>query len=249
MPNSIPQAGTGSAIRASMESADRDCDQEATKREKAVQMGDLQAESPQSSDHLCILPLFNSSLVVVCLCSEPFVGLHSTSLGVLPSLSEFPLLSPALACMAPRQRLLSRRGTERGRPSRPPKNQPVSHCCPCCCHRPTPSSTLQPSSFLDASSPSHNSGSLPAFGNAIFSFQSSREKPCITAHVSVLFLEDEAKDNDGKGKQKEDSEDLEKKRAKQGRCRRSWYPAKWGGFLLKNGLGLGMRASGMGGDH
>lgn len=64
---------------------------------------------------------------------------------------------------------------------------------------------------MDSSNPGPSSETLPAFGSAIFSFNSARDRPCISAHVSVLFLEDKPEadegddGDDGKGKKKEDN--------------------------------------------
>jgi len=66
---------------------------------------------------------------------------------------------------------------------------------------------------LDSCSPGPNSDSFPAFGSAIFSFHSTKDKPCINAHVSILFLEDNpvgSDDGGDKGKQKVDKTDSEK---------------------------------------
>lgn len=103
----------------------------------------------------------------------------------------------------PRQRLLSRRGSIRGGSLRPPINASHPHCCHCYCHRSFQANPLQTSQFLDSSAPDSNPASIPAFGSAIFIFSSSRNRPRISAHVSVLSLADssdgdDSQDNRGK---------------------------------------------------
>ena len=103
----------------------------------------------------------------------------------------------------PRQRLLSRRGSARGGSSRPPVEESQSHCCRCHCHRIAEANPLQTSQFMDSSSPNSEPAPMPAFGSAIFNFSSSLNRPRISAHVSVLFLEDspdggDSQDNRGK---------------------------------------------------
>lgn len=60
---------------------------------------------------------------------------------------------------------------------------------------------------MDSSSPVPDSEPLPAFGLAIYSFHSSKDKPRINAHVSVLFLEEDPSDIEdfhGKGAQQDE---------------------------------------------
>lgn len=88
----------------------------------------------------------------------------------------------------PRQRMLSRRGSARSGSSRPPVDASQPHCRHC--HRISEANPLQTGQFLDSSAPDSDPASTPAFGSAIFNFSSSLNKPRISAHVSVLFLED-----------------------------------------------------------
>jgi len=84
----------------------------------------------------------------------------------------------------PRQRMLSRRGSCWGNPSRPSAGSGSMG------QAPPPLGTesiLRPSQYLDPNSP--DSSNLPSFGSAIFSFNCSLNRPRIMAHVSVLFLE------------------------------------------------------------
>lgn len=80
-----------------------------------------------------------------------------------------PVVMPRL-----RQRMLSRRGTSRGAFTRPSHNERASF--------------LRPGQFLDTSSPGPSSS--PSFGSAIFTFNSSLNRPRISAHVLVLFIEE-----------------------------------------------------------
>ena len=85
----------------------------------------------------------------------------------------------------PRQRMLSRRGSGRGNPSRPPAGSGSME------HASNPRGTeriLTPSKYLDPNSP--DSANSPSFGSATFSFNCSLTRPQITAHVSVLFIEE-----------------------------------------------------------
>jgi len=90
----------------------------------------------------------------------------------------------------PRQRFLSHRGSARGGSSRPPVEASQPHCCHFHCHRNSEANPLQTSQFLDSSTPDSDPAPTPAFGSAIFNFSSSLNKPRISAHISVLFLED-----------------------------------------------------------
>ena len=175
-----------------------------TKGKEEDQRAALPPESLLSSGSHSSIPSFGPGLVYGHLCIELFGSIVSIPLVVISSHAAQPLHLCTQANMPPRQCLLSRRGSVRGGSSKPPAEAPISHCCPCCCYRPAPANTLQPSNFLDSYSPSHNSDPLPAFDTAIFSLHSSKNKPCISAHVTVLFLEDEAKekeDGNDKGKQ------------------------------------------------
>lgn len=59
-----------------------------------------------------------------------------------------------------------------------------------------------------------SSAALPAFGSAIFNFSSSKNSPQISAHVSVVFIENSLEDNeslDEHGQRKADSKMQEAK--------------------------------------
>lgn len=89
------------------------------------------------------------------------------------------------AMSRPRQLMLSRRGSGRGNPSHPSVGSSSMG------QAPPPLGTesiLRPSQFLDPDSP--GSSNSPSFGYAIFSFNCSPNRPRITAHVSILFLEE-----------------------------------------------------------
>jgi len=81
--------------------------------------------------------------------------------------------------------MLSRRGSGRGNPSRPSAGSGSTGQVP------TPLGTeniMRPSQFLNPSS--LGSTSSPSFGSATFTFNCTLSRPQITAHVSVLFLEE-----------------------------------------------------------
>lgn len=90
--------------------------------------------------------------------------------------------------------MLSRRGTSRGGVSRRHEGDNVGHCCHCNIARSTGANPLHSSQFMDAGDSS--STTLPAFGSAIFNFTSSINNPQISAHVSVLFIENAQEDDD-----------------------------------------------------
>lgn len=125
--------------------------------------------------------------------------------------SRLPLASPPLlpphpvslfsfsaraAMVRPRERLLSRRGTTRGGSSRTPVEGSQSFCCRCRCHSFPAAHPIQSRQFMDSYSPNQDSVPAPAFGSAIFAFNSSMDRPRINAHVSVLFLEEAQSVND-----------------------------------------------------
>ena len=86
----------------------------------------------------------------------------------------------------PRQRMLRRRGSARDAPSRPSSGDAASSQDPRSrCGR---GGILRPNEFLKPSSP--GSSSSPSLGSTIFTFNCSLNRPWITAHVSVLFLEE-----------------------------------------------------------
>ena len=81
--------------------------------------------------------------------------------------------------------MLSRRGSCQGNPSCPSAGSSSMG------QAPPPLGTksiLRPSQYLDRNSP--DSSNSPSFGSAIFSFNCSLNRPRITAHVSVLFIEE-----------------------------------------------------------
>lgn len=98
---------------------------------------------------------------------------------------------PSMVC--PRQRMLSRRGTSRGGASRRHDGDNVSHCCHCNISHSTGANPLHSSLFMDAGASSSNT--LPAFSSAIFNFTSSTNNPWISAHVSILFIENAQEDD------------------------------------------------------
>lgn len=106
----------------------------------------------------------------------------------------YPALLGSLVSIAtmvkPRQRLISRRGSGRGGTSRPSVDNASTRCCRCLCHRVEEANPLQSSQFMDSGNPEAGTKSLPAFGTAVFSFNSAPANSRINAHVSVLFMEE-----------------------------------------------------------
>lgn len=90
-----------------------------------------------------------------------------------------------LAMTRPHQRLLSRRGSGRGNPSRPSVRPGSKEKVP---DSLTTENVIRPGQFLNPSSP--GSTGSPSFGSATFTFNCALSHPRIIAHVSVLFLEE-----------------------------------------------------------
>lgn len=111
--------------------------------------------------------------------------------------------------MAPRQRLLSRRGSARGGSSRGTVADPHHHCCCQYCHRRSGASPLRVSQYMDSGSPSAGPPPLPAFGTVVFTLGGSRNNARINAHISVLFTEDPEDEEGGSGSKEEPSEDMQ----------------------------------------
>lgn len=121
------------------------------------------------------------------------MGLPGTVLVLNFALSSIHL-GPAIMVW-PRQRMLSRRGTSRGGSSLPPVDETSPRCCHCHCIQ--EANPLRSSQFLDSEAPDF--ASSPAFGSAIFNFNSSLNCPRISAHVSVLFIEESPDGSDSRG--------------------------------------------------
>lgn len=107
--------------------------------------------------------------------------------GLQPALDYFHLVvytfGPAMT--RPRQRLLSRRGSGRGNTSCPSTGSGSKEQVP----DPLRSeNVIRPGQFLNPSSPGSTGSS--SFGSATFTFNCALSRPRITAHVSVLFLEE-----------------------------------------------------------
>jgi len=91
-----------------------------------------------------------------------------------------------------RQRMLSHRGSARGAPSRPSSADAASSQEPR--SRSRRGGILRPSQILEPSS--LGSSTSPSFGSAIFTFNCSLNRPRITAHISILFLEEAQEEGD-----------------------------------------------------
>jgi len=109
------------------------------------------------------------------------------------------VLQHPVRMVRPRQRMLSRRGTSRGVSTRSQAANNAGHCCHCHLARSSRTNPLQSGQFMDAEASSSND--LPAFGSAIFNFSSAMNNPRISAHVSVLFIENAKEDKDALGAQ------------------------------------------------
>lgn len=155
-----------------------------------------------------------------------YVGFMSVLLNPQPSTDYHPLLAYHSLCRSnfnlalyspaimvwPRQRMLSRHGSSRGGSSHPSEAEDTSHHfhCHCLCPYAAGASSLRPSQFLQASSP--GSSTSPSFDSAVFTFNTTLNRPIINAHVSVLFIE-EAQEEGKSSAQREDSPPAETRRA------------------------------------
>jgi len=113
-------------------------------------------------------------------------GIHFAVGGIPSDVRGTPSAMPR-----PRQRMLSRRGSGWGNTSHPSSGSGSMGQDP----RPHGiEGILRPSQFLDPSSPGYSNS--PSFSSAIFSFNCSLNRPRITAHVSILFLEEAQDEGD-----------------------------------------------------
>jgi len=107
--------------------------------------------------------------------------------GFLPAVDYFHLAvhNSWLVMMRPCQRLLSRRGSGRGNPSRPSVGSGSKEQVPDSMRT---ENVMRLGQFLNPSSP--GSTGSPSFGSTTFTFNCALCRPRTTAHVSVLSLED-----------------------------------------------------------
>lgn len=120
----------------------------------------------------------------------------------------FYTVSSTAIMARPRERIPCRCGTGRGGSSRLPAADSHHHCCCCYCHRRAGAPHLQATQFMDTGSPNAGPPSLPAFGTAVFTLGN------ISAHISVLFIKENEKDEDGSSS-RESPSDVQPQRAEE----------------------------------
>jgi len=101
--------------------------------------------------------------------------------------------------------MLSRRGSSRGGGSSRPERESAGHCCHCNLASSIGAIPIHTGQHMDAGA--SGSVTLPAFGSTIFNFTSSTINPRISAHVSILFIENPPEVDDPKDAQEQGMQD------------------------------------------
>lgn len=121
-------------------------------------------------------------------------GLSLWSVGVCSIFAQYQV-----KMVRPRQRMLRRRGSSRGGSACSQTSERTDHCCHCHLTRSSGANPLQFSQYMDSEASGEKE--LPAFGSAIFNFVSAMSNAKISAHVSVLFIENDKEEEASHGNQ------------------------------------------------